>query len=244
VLTPDPSRSATLAPAPRPSVRAPLLLGAGVLTLSFAVLALLVAAAGGPTGVDRPVLTWTVAHRSGGWNAVEALATALGSGPFVVVITCAVAATLWWLRDRAGALAMVTLLAGAAVLTVAGKHLLARTRPPAATQVLPLETGFSFPSGHTLFAVSVWCGAAVLLSWHLRRRGSRVLLVTAGTLVAVGVGASRLYLGYHWLTDVLGALVLGTAWVLVCVALASALRPAPRAAAPAHAVAPPLALRG
>lgn len=127
------------------------------------------------------------------------------------------AAALLRQRDRAGAAAVSVALVGAGLLTVAGKHLVGRARPAATIQSLPLEAGFSFPSGHTLFVTVLWVGAALVLWPHLRGTLVRVLAAAAAATVALAVGGSRLWLGYHWPTDVPGSLLLGTAWLAVMV---------------------------
>lgn len=192
------------------------LAAAAVLLAAFTLLAGVVRISDGPTSVDEHVLSWLLAHRSGTGDAVFRVVTALGSGPLVVMVAALGAAFLWRVRDRVRAVTLFVMLAGAGVLTVTMKHLVGRVRPPAAVQSLPVETGLSFPSGHTLFAVTVWCGVALLLSRHVAGRAGRFLLVFGAVAVSLLVALSRLYLGYHWLTDVIGSLLLGAAWVLTC----------------------------
>ncbi|MBG7587680.1 phosphatase PAP2 family protein [Rothia kristinae] len=90
------------------------------------------------------------------------------------------------------------------------KVLVARTRPPTAFMVDGVDRSFSFPSGHTcLFAT-----AALVLAWLLTRgrtRGQRLLAFAVAVLASGTVAASRIYLGYHWLTDVCASLGIAVA---------------------------------
>jgi membrane-associated phospholipid phosphatase len=98
-------------------------------------------------------------------------------------------------------------------MTVAGKDLTGRTRPPLAAAVPPFEHSPSFPSGHTLNALVVAGIIAYLLLLRQHSRRTRTLTITAAVVFALTVGASRFFLGHHWFTDVLAAWLLGLAWL-------------------------------
>ncbi|MDY7530037.1 phosphatase PAP2 family protein [Cryobacterium sp. 10C2] len=95
-----------------------------------------------------------------------------------------------------------------------GKITVTRLRPPSLiTHALIMETGHdSFPSGHTAFAASlVW--AAVLVLANSRRQ--RIVTAIIGAFFVVAVALSRLYLGVHYPTDVLGSLLISTAGIVL-----------------------------
>ena len=96
---------------------------------------------------------------------------------------------------------------------MAGKDLVGRARPPASLAVPPLETSPSFPSGHTLNATVLIGLMAYLLLLHQERRASRVATVVTAVVLVVAMGLSRVYLGHHWLTDVVAAWLLGLGWL-------------------------------
>nr|WP_269449954.1 phosphatase PAP2 family protein [Auraticoccus cholistanensis] len=107
--------------------------------------------------------------------------------------------------------------AGSLLMTVAGKDLVGRARPPLADAVPPFEHSPSFPSGHSLNALVVAGVVAYLLVLRQRTRRARVLTVTAAALFALTIGLSRVFLGHHWFTDVLAAWILGVGWLAVVV---------------------------
>lgn len=163
--------------------------------------------------LDEPVLTGLAAARS---DVVTGLLTAVSvaTGPVVLPAVVVLAALGWGLVGRqwwqAG------LLAGAMVVStlvsVTLKTVIARPRPPVDTMTVPgVETTFSFPSGHTI-GVATLLLVVAYLAW-IRRPGVRPALWWA-LAVALGVGLvalSRLYLGYHFVTDVVASLSLAVA---------------------------------
>ena len=96
------------------------------------------------------------------------------------------------------------------------KALFARDRP--LDQVIP-AAGYSFPSGHA-FASTVFYGMVVYLVFRLTDRlWARVLAATLGPVVIVAVGLSRVYLNVHYLTDVVGGWLAGSAWLVASLLL-------------------------
>ena len=99
------------------------------------------------------------------------------------------------------------------------KELFARDRP--LEQVIS-AAGYSFPSGHA-FAATVFYGMMVYLVFRLTdRRWARVLAAVVGPLVIVAVGLSRVYLNVHYLTDVVGGWLAGSAWLVASLLLIDA----------------------
>jgi undecaprenyl-diphosphatase len=113
---------------------------------------------------------------------------------------------------------MAAAFAGAAGLYDIVKPTVGRARPPAALQVGGPDKGFAFTSGHATQSIAFYgMLAVVLIIWFAPNR--RLLIAIGAAFVTLVIGASRLYLGLHWLTDVLGGYALGLAWLsLVMVA--------------------------
>lgn len=73
----------------------------------------------------------------------------------------------------------------------------------------------SFPSGHVAAAVTFYVGLALVVGWHTERRAVRTVAWVAGLLIPAGMIASRLYLGMHYVSDVVGGLILGALALIV-----------------------------
>jgi membrane-associated phospholipid phosphatase len=138
--------------------------------------------------------------------------TDLGSILVIPPLFVLVAGWLLWRRRLRASLFLGVASLGSLVLQGTMKLFFARPRPllPWA-QVLP---DFSFPSGHTMNGV-VFYGAVALILWSVYGRRVGLVAVVVATIIALGVGTSRIYLGYHYLTDVVGGILAGLAWLVV-----------------------------
>ncbi|MEA1798309.1 MULTISPECIES: phosphatase PAP2 family protein [Rhodococcus] len=181
--------------------------GAG-LAAAFVALAYQVKAGDWLTSADPAVLGWFTGHRSD-WVTGPAIAVTDAGGPVGTVVLAVVIGAVLSRRARSSipALILIGTVGGAALVSTVTKSVVGRSRPPIASQVL-LETDHSFPSGHATGAMALFMTAALLLgyAWSPARRA--LLLVTAA-VVAVVVSVTRLYLGEHWLSDVIGGMLLG-----------------------------------
>ncbi|MEO7421812.1 MAG: phosphatase PAP2 family protein [Ornithinibacter sp.] len=164
--------------------------------------------------LDQPVLDAMVGARSPGLDQAVNWFTHLGGtvGMPLIATTVTVVMVITW-RSRTPVVLMVIGAAGSLLLTVLGKDLVGRARPPATLAVPPLESSPSFPSGHTLNATVLIGLMAYLLLLHQRSRGARTANVVVAVVLIVAMGLSRIYLGHHWLTDVVAAWLLGFGWL-------------------------------
>lgn len=172
----------------------------------------------GVSRLDRPVLDWVAGWRTPWLNQAVTAFTDLGSTRVMVPMMLAVAGLLWWRwRRPTPAILMAVAAAGSVLMTVVGKDLVGRVRPPLALAVPPYETSPSFPSGHTLNSWVLWILIGYLIATRLPTRRGAVIASIIAVLLATAMGMSRVYLGHHWPTDVLVAWALGTAWLTVLV---------------------------
>lgn len=187
---------------------------AAVLLSLFALLGLLAHHVVAGTAVDHGVLEAMVAHRSATLTAWAVVVTNVGSPVGVAVLAVAVAALAWRrLGSPWPALLIVATPAAAAAISTATKAIAGAHRPATALQLVT-ETDPSFPSGHVTAIVALLATLTVVAGHHAGR-AARVALIALAVLAAAAVGLTRLYLGVHWATDVLGGLLLGAAAALI-----------------------------
>jgi membrane protein DedA with SNARE-associated domain/membrane-associated phospholipid phosphatase len=167
--------------------------------------------------VDAPVQRFFVAHREPWLTTVVRATTTLGSAKVLVPLGLIVGA-IWWLRShtlRPGVV-LLAAYAGAAGLSDAIKAVIDRPRPPV-QQMVGHFGGSAFPSGHAAQAIAVYGILAALIAGSEATWTQKVVAWSAAFILAGIVGVSRLYLGAHWLTDVLAGWALGGLWLLALV---------------------------
>jgi undecaprenyl-diphosphatase len=189
----------------------------------FAWLALGVAS-GHAFGFDAAIRNGMHAHAAPALTAVMRFATVQGAPErlsAVALVICLVFA----LGGRAQtALLFVAAMTGASVLDLALKLAFHRARPEAFFD-MPAPRSYSFPSGHALFAACFFSFAAFLAMDALKPGWMRVAVPVAAAGCGLLIGISRIYLGVHYPSDVLGGFAVGLGWV-------AAVYPLARSAAP------------
>lgn len=205
-------------------------------TALFVVFATLAATAhhyGSGTAVDHHTLGWLQIHRHGWLTAVAVVVTHLGSPTAVSIATVIAALVIWRFTRSVRTAATVAVAVGSAFLLAAvAKWTVGEHRPPGDAQLVA-ESGWSFPSGHVTGTTALAGILTVVVAYRYRdwRRQAALL----GTIAAVlSVAGSRLYLGDHWMVDVLAGVVLATAVVTIAAAVlhrADATAHSPRAVA-------------
>jgi membrane-associated phospholipid phosphatase len=195
----------------------------------FLTLALLVLVAGGVIlgtlgllvrsnssllAIDRSVAPWGEQHISSFSQSLLDFVTSFGSTGVIVGFAVGVFVVETIRRpSRWLPLFLIAVTVGQTLMSTQVKNLVDRVRPTA--NPIAHTLGPSFPSGHTTGAAACFAAFALVLG-RGRSRNVQAVLAGAAVFVAVAVAASRVLLGVHWLTDVLGGLALGWAWFALC----------------------------
>jgi undecaprenyl-diphosphatase len=138
--------------------------------------------------------------------------TTMGSTLILVPLFIVVVGSLVVTKRYGAALFFTVATGGALVIDFTMKLIFERPRPKLDyAAVLP---DYSFPSGHSMNGVVFYVGLGLII-WSIFGRRIGLLATIAGAILALGIGTSRIYLGYHYFTDVIGGFLAGIAWLLI-----------------------------
>ncbi len=173
---------------------------------------------GDVSAFDRSILLAVAKMRTPWLTSTAVDVTALGSITLVVLFSAFTLLVLLVLRDRMGALQLLAASAGAGILTIVTKDMIERIRPEEAQQLI-VVSGFSYPSGHSVSSSALYLTIAMIAGRHVRHAGAKAAIFLAVSGVLAMVGASRVYLGVHYATDVVSGISLGAGWALLLAGL-------------------------
>jgi membrane protein DedA with SNARE-associated domain/membrane-associated phospholipid phosphatase len=139
--------------------------------------------------------------------------TLLGRTKIVLCVAAFLVLAFFLWGRRGFILPLLVTVAGSGAFNLLGKLALQRQRPPGIAAYE--ESSYSFPSGHSVMAVALYGFAAYSLCRSASTRGKRLDILFAGVFLVAAIGFSRLYLGVHYLSDVLGGYLLGTLWLII-----------------------------
>jgi membrane-associated phospholipid phosphatase len=172
----------------------------------------------GVASFDRPALELAVSLRTPWLNAGLTGYTDIAGKVGMPLVAVGTLIALTFTRKSWTPLILIAAAGGGSLLmTVTAKALIGRERPPLVDAVPPYEYSGSFPSGHTLNAVVIAGVIAYLLILRQRTTRAKILTISVAVTFAFTTGLTRVYLGHHWFTDVLGAWMLGAAWLALVI---------------------------
>ena len=164
---------------------------------------------------DTAILSYIVHHRSDRIATAMSAVSMLGSAGFLAGVVLLAGL---YLRRRSGSWVPLLVLAaaglGAAVFAGTMKDILSRSRPPAAWMTAR-ASGSAFPSDHATRATAVYGALGCLVAGTRESRLPRLSIWTAAVFASLMIGVSRVYVGVHWPTDVIGGWTLAVAWLVI-----------------------------
>ncbi|MET0364921.1 MAG: phosphatase PAP2 family protein [Sphingobium sp.] len=149
--------------------------------------------------------------------------TSLGGVTILTLISVLTAGYLFSSRKAGTAAFVIAATAGGAILSVLLKDVVARSRPDLVTHLVEVNSS-SFPSGHAMNSAITYLTLGALLARTERGRHVRIYLLAVAIALTLVIGASRVYLGVHWPSDVLAGWCVGATWAALCSLVARTLQ--------------------
>jgi membrane-associated phospholipid phosphatase len=162
----------------------------------------------GVIGLDRTVYTWLQQHRSALGDRLLVGVTELGDAKVALPVAAVALALFAMLGRWRDALFLAAALGGAVAFVAGLKRVIHRARP---VDIYDGVAEYSFPSGHAAMSIVLFGFLAFLLAVRAAP-GWRRIIYSAAIVLVLLIGFSRVYLGAHWLSDVLAGLAFGVAW--------------------------------
>ncbi|MEH7459417.1 phosphatase PAP2 family protein [Bacillus sp. JJ1127] len=168
------------------------------------------------TKFDNVVISFIQGFESPTMTKIMKFFTTIGSTSVVIVISVLTLFFLYKvLHHRTELILFVTVIMGTAVFNQVLKFMFKRARPT--LHRLIEENGYSFPSGHSMEAFALY-GVLTFLLWrHITTRIGRIFLILISVIMTVAIGVSRIYLGVHYPSDVLGGYLASCFWLTVTI---------------------------
>lgn len=151
------------------------------------------------------------------------IASAFGSTATISAVSLGFAAALSWQRQWYWLLSLALAAGGGIVLNVALKHLFDRKRPGWADSFASLADP-GFPSGHAMMATILYGVIAIYLMLRMTSWPAQLLVAVIAAVIVLFVALSRMYLGAHYMSDVVAGMAAGIAWVAFCLTAIEALK--------------------
>jgi membrane-associated phospholipid phosphatase len=174
--------------------------------------------------LDLEVLQWLHDHRTPAMTAAMQLWSDLNGNWAMIAWAALFAGYLLWQCRYDWAFTVAAAVPGIELLNALVKVIVKRPRPAFDIALEQYQT-YSFPSGHVAVSTVFYGLVAAYVIAHVQSVGVRAASVAAAACLVALVGVSRMYLGVHYPTDVLGALLEGLAWIALGLALRRRIAP-------------------
>ena len=165
---------------------------------------------------DKTILLWIHSFANPTLDSIMRLVTRLNDPSTVVAIAIFVLGILLWKHYYSEAQIFTVNCLGGVVLSYGLKSVFAKVRPNLWESVIK-DPSFSYPSGHALGSTVLYGFIAYLIATHYSQFS--LLIYTVVVCLIGAIGLSRLYLGVHWPTDILGGYGIGFLWLTFCITM-------------------------
>ena len=173
--------------------------------------------------LDMDVAAWLHAHATPTMTSLMLILSDLGAPVSVIAITLLTAAVLAARRCWYRLVFLLLATVGGEVVNFLMKKAVHRQRPFFEDPIVTL-TSFSFPSGHAMGSTVLYGALAAIMVWPMRQWRWRMATVCAAALLVALICFSRIYLGVHYLSDVVAGCLAGMVWLASCMMAVDALR--------------------
>lgn len=194
---------------------------AAFMTLSFVVAAAAIAIfaqladevlEGDTQRLDEWALQWFQHHRSPGLNRVMLEITSLGSGTVIIMVVLLASVFLWLTHHKWSVYVLLLVVLGSKLLNTLLKTGFGRERPSIVEAITDVSSR-SFPSGHAMSSIVAYGSIAYLITRLEPTKQLRYAIWIFAALLVLAIGISRMYLGVHYPSDVIGGYLAGLAWI-------------------------------
>ena len=161
---------------------------------------------------DQSILSFFVSIRREWLTGAMKVFTFVGGIEFILPVSVALLVWFWLSKRIFYFLFLAFSVSVSAGLVFLLKDFFVRVRPAIESRLVS-ENSFSFPSGHAMMAIAFWGALAYLLAENFPKRWQKVAVMVSGVTLVFAISISRLYLGVHWPTDILGSWILAGVWL-------------------------------
>ncbi|MDB4882361.1 MAG: hypothetical protein JWL95_1127 [Gemmatimonadetes bacterium] len=169
------------------------------------------------TRFDLRLAMWIAPHRTPGHLALANVVSQFGTIPVMIGCAALIIATRFRREWRAVSVGLLLLGGAGELVEQILKRTFRRDRPANVEQWL-VAGGYSFPSGHSMGAMVGYGLMTYLILLRVRRPWVRVTVIACGAVIIAAIGFSRLVLGVHFFTDVIGGFAAGAVWISLAIA--------------------------
>ena len=195
----------------------PMLIVFAVAAGLFLVIALAIALGTSLAALDAKAGTWLHVRATPLGSNAMAAASFIGAPTTLTIVAVAGSLVLLYRRRHSEAVTLSAVVLGGNFLNFCLKHLIQRGRPVFEDPIFSLPT-YSFPSGHAMASTVFYGLLSIYALVNARQRYAAYVAVAAAVFMVALVSFSRVYLGLHYLSDVVGGITEGVAWLALCFA--------------------------